>query len=114
VFNYSGSSSLVQIFTFIILLATLTTLVPYAFCAMSELMLLIQHRSEFNRRRLIGSSVIGIVAFIYAVWTVYGAGAQTVLLGFLLLLLGIPAYVWLRKQQADEADAKPQQESGSV
>ena len=80
-FNYSGSSSLVQIFTFIILLATLTTLVPYAFCAMSELMLLIQHRSEFNRRRLIGSSVIGIVAFIYAVWTVYGSGAQTVLLG---------------------------------
>jgi len=42
------------------------------------------------------------------------APAQTVLLGFLLLLLGIPAYVWLRKQQADEADAKPQQESGSV
>jgi basic amino acid/polyamine antiporter, APA family len=106
VFNYSGSSSLVQIFTFIILLATLTTLVPYAFCAMAELLLLIQHRSEFNPKRLIGSSVIGIVAFIYAVWTVYGSGAQTVLLGFLLLLLGLPVYVWLRKQQADEADAR--------
>ncbi len=103
VFNYSGSSSLVQIFTFIILL---TTLVPYAFCAMSELLLLIQHRAEFNRNRLIGSSVIGIVAFIYSVWTVYGAGAQTVLLGFLLLLLGLPAYVWMCKQQADEADGK--------
>jgi APA family basic amino acid/polyamine antiporter len=106
VFNYSGSSSLVQIFTFIILLATLTTLVPYAFCAMAELLLLIQHRAEFSPKRLIGSSVIGIVAFIYSVWTVYGAGAQTVLLGFLLLLLGLPAYVWLRKQQADEADGK--------
>lgn len=114
VFNYSGSSSLVQIFTFIILLATLTTLVPYAFCAMSELLLLIQRRSEFNPKRLIGSSVVGIVAFIYAAWTVYGAGAQTVLLGFLLLLLGLPAYVWLRKQQADEVDAghpKQQKES---
>jgi len=106
VFNYSGSNSLVQIFTFIILLATLTTLVPYAFCAMAELLLLIQHRAEFSPRRLIGFSVIGIVAFIYSVWTVYGAGAQTVLLGFLLLLLGLPAYVWLRKQQADEVDAK--------
>ena len=106
VFNYSGSSSLVQIFTFIILLATLTTLVPYAFCAMAELLLLIQHRSEFSPRRLIGFSVIGMVAFIYSAWTVYGAGAQTVLLGFLLLLLGLPAYVWLRKQQADEVDAK--------
>ena len=35
-------------------------------------------------------------------WAVYGSGAQTVLLGFLLLLLGIPAFVWMRKQQADE------------
>lgn len=80
---------------------------------MAELLLLIQHRSEFSPRRLIGSSVIGIVAFIYSVWTVYGAGAQTVLLGFLLLLLGLPAYVWLRKQQADEADAKLQVDNSS-
>jgi APA family basic amino acid/polyamine antiporter len=106
VFNYSGSGSLVQIFTFIILLTTLTTLVPYAFCAMAELLLLIQHRAQFNAKRLVGSSVIGILAFAYAVWTVYGSGAQTVLLGFLLLLLGLPVYVWMRKQQADEADAQ--------
>ncbi len=102
IFNYSGSNSLIQIFTFIILLATLTTLVPYAFCAMAELMLLIQRREQFSARRLFGSGVIAMVAFIYAVWAVYGSGAQTVLLGFLLLLLGIPAYVWMRKQQADE------------
>lgn len=106
VFNYSGSGSLIQIFNFIILLATLTTLVPYAFCAMAELILLIQRRGQFNGKRLIGSSVIGIVAFIYSVWAVYGAGAQTVLFGFLLLLLGIPAYIWMRKQQADEAQGK--------
>ncbi len=113
-FNYSGSSSLVQIFTFIVLLTTLTTLVPYAFCAMAELLLLIQHRREFNRRRLIGSGVIGTVAFIYSVWIVYGSGAQTVLLGFILLLLGLPAYVWMRKQQVDQADAKQTSEQSDA
>ena len=102
VFNYSGSDSLIQIFSFIILLATLTSLVPYAFCAMAELMLLIQQPEQFSGKRLMSASVIGIVAFIYSVWAVYGAGAQTVLLGFLLLLLGVPVYVWIRKQQADE------------
>ncbi len=107
IFNYSGSGSLIQIFTFIILLATLTTLVPYTFCAMAELVLLIQRRAEFSRKRLLGSGVIAIVAFIYAVWAVYGSGAQTVLLGFLLLLLGIPAFVWMRKQQADEEKKQP-------
>ncbi len=106
ILDYSGSGSLVQIFTFIILLATLTSLVPYAFCAMSELLLLIQRREQFSGKRLFGAGVIGIIAFIYAGWAVYGAGAQTVLFGFLLLLLGLPAYVWMRKQQADEGQAK--------
>jgi APA family basic amino acid/polyamine antiporter len=105
VLNYSGFDNLIQIFTFIILLATLTALVPYAFCAMAELLLLLQHREEFSRKRLITSSLIGLGAFIFSVGAVYGSGAETVLYGFLLLLLGIPVYVWMRKQQADEEQA---------
>jgi APA family basic amino acid/polyamine antiporter len=103
VLNYSGSNSLVNIFTFIILLATLTTLVPYAFCAMAELMIFIKHREQFSGQRLLGSSTIAIIAFAYSVWTVIGSGAQTVLYGFVLLLVGIPVYVWMRKQQSDAA-----------
>lgn len=103
IFNYSGSSSLIQIFSFIILLATLTTLVPYAFCAMAELMIFIKNRENFNGKRLLGSSIIAVIAFVYSVWTVIGSGAQTVLYGFVLLLLGIPVYVWMRKQQSDAA-----------
>jgi basic amino acid/polyamine antiporter, APA family len=103
VFNYSGSSSLIQMFTFIILLATLTTLVPYAFCAMSELMIFIKDREQFSSRRMLGSSIIAVIAFAYSVWTVIGSGAQTVLYGFVLLLVGIPVYVWMRKQQSDAA-----------
>lgn len=105
ILNYSGSNSLIQIFNFIILLATLTTLVPYAFSAMSELMIFINHRELFNGRRMLGSSIIAVLAFAYAAWTVIGSGAQIVLYGFLLLLLGIPVYVWMRKQQADEMRA---------
>lgn len=107
IFNYSGSSSLIQMFSFIILLATLTTLVPYAFCAMAELMIFIKNRQEFNGKRLLGSSIIAVIAFAYSVWTVIGSGAETVLYGFVLLLLGIPVYVWMRKQQSD---ATPQAE----
>jgi APA family basic amino acid/polyamine antiporter len=106
VFNYSGSSSLIQIFNFIILLATLTTLIPYAFCAMSELMIFITNRELFSGKRLLGSSIIAVAAFAYSVWTVFGAGAQTVLYGFVLLLIGVPVYVWMRKQQADEENKR--------
>jgi len=37
------------------------------------------------------------IAFAYSVWAIYGAGAQTVLLGFLLMLAGIPVYVWQKR-----------------
>jgi ketopantoate reductase len=38
------------------------------------------------------------IAFVYSVWAIYGAGAQTVLLGLLLMMAGIPVYVWQRRR----------------
>ena len=37
--RYSGSGNLVDVFEFNILLATLTTLMPYAFCAIAEFLI---------------------------------------------------------------------------
>ena len=99
-FNYSGSRGLAGIFNFVILISTLAVLVPYAFCAMAELMIYIQDRPRFRGERLAGSATIAVIAFAYALWAIYGSGAETVLYGFLLLLGGIPVYVWLRLQQA--------------
>ncbi len=99
--NYSGSRSMVEIFEFIILLATLTTLMPYAFCAMAELIILLKDPERFRGQRLLGSGVIAVVAFVYSVWTVYGSGAEIVLYGFILLLLGIPVYVWMERENAE-------------
>ncbi|HEX2911617.1 MAG TPA: amino acid permease [Chloroflexia bacterium] len=104
VLNYSGFDSATAAFNFIILLATTTTLVPYAFCAMAELMLFIEGGKEFNGQRLFGSSIIAMLAFAYALWLVYGSGSDAVLWGFILLLLGTPVYVWQRKQQAGQVD----------
>ena len=100
VMNYSGTGGLVAIFEFIILLATLTTLVPYAFCAMAELLILIRRPEQFRPKRLFGSGAIAAVAFVYAVWTVFGSGPEIVLYGFLLMLAGIPVYVWIVREQA--------------
>ncbi len=94
-FNYSGTSSLVSVFQFAILLATLANLIPYVFCSLAEILLhrVRGERSVMKRRH----HVIAGIAFVYSVWAIYGAGAQTVLLGLLLLLAGIPVYVWLRR-----------------
>jgi basic amino acid/polyamine antiporter, APA family len=92
--NYTRS--LVDQFTFVILLATLTTLVPYAYSAAAEVYLFITDRAAFDRRRFVGATVIAALAFTYSVWAIIGAGTDVIAKGFLLLLIGIPVYVYLR------------------
>lgn len=94
-FNYSGTRGLVSIFNFAILLSTLSTLIPYLFCSIAPLF--IQRRLGIAQRRPRTAIVISAVAFVYSCWAIYGAGVQIVLFGLLLMLAGIPVYMWLRR-----------------
>jgi len=91
--NYT--KGLVEQFNFIILLAALNTLLAYTLCSMSELMIFIRERDRFKGTRLLGSSVVAVLAFLYSLWAIAGAGRDTVYLGFLLLMAGVPVYVWI-------------------
>jgi APA family basic amino acid/polyamine antiporter len=101
-FTYSGRSALTSIFTQVVLLATLTTIVPYAFSAAAQLQLMFQERDLFNPRHFIRDAGIAVLAFLYAFWMVWGSGHQTVAQGFLLLLAGIPVYVYMKWRQSLE------------
>jgi APA family basic amino acid/polyamine antiporter len=87
--NYSRG--LVALFTFIILLSTLSTLVPYAFCSLA-VWLMPGHSTPRG-----AAAVVSALAFVYAMFAIGGAGAETVFYGFLLLLSGLPVYVWVRR-----------------
>ena len=56
--NYT--KSLVDQFTFVILLATLTILIPYTLSAAAQIMLLITDRTKFSVRRLTGSIAVAV------------------------------------------------------
>ena len=43
------------------------------------------------------------MAFSFAMFTLYGSGAEPVLYGLVLLLMGIPVFVWQRKRTGDPA-----------
>jgi APA family basic amino acid/polyamine antiporter len=92
--NYT--KGLVELFTYMLLLATLTTLIPYAYSAAAQLMLFVKDREKFSGMRLAKDSVIASLAFAYSVWAIYGAGQEVVFYGLLLLLAGIPMYVWVK------------------
>lgn len=90
------TQTLIGLFTFLTLLSTLATLVPYLFCAMAALRLMqTDGPVPLTRPR----AVLLLAAAAYAFWTIYGAGQETVFWGFLLLLSGLPVFVWLRRGQ---------------
>ena len=92
--NYT--KGLVGAFEFVILLATLTTLVPYAYSAAAQAWLWLVERETFQPLHLVRDVVIATLAFAYSVWAIAGAGDDIVTKGFILLLAGIPVYVGMR------------------
>jgi len=90
--NYSRG--LVALYTFIILLCTLNTLVPYVFCSLA---MWLMPGKEVPSGSM---ALVGVMAFVYSMFAIFGAGAETVLYGFLLLLAGLPVYVWMQRARA--------------
>lgn len=100
---FSFTGTLVDLFTKTILLATLTAVVPFVFATMTELRFVLSQGnavSSAERRHAFGAVAVPVAAFVYAMWAVIGAGQETVYLGFVLLLAGLPLYVWLKRQSA--------------
>jgi APA family basic amino acid/polyamine antiporter len=93
----NASRGLVELFTFIILLGTLNALVPYVFSSLAGF--LIDRRGAANGPDTRGG-LIGALAFAYSLWMIGGAGTEVVYWGFLLLLSGLPVYVWVVRQKS--------------
>ncbi|AKA70773.1 amino acid permease-associated region [Clostridium scatologenes] len=100
VMNYVGT--LRSAFDFMMLLATLAFLPAYTFTTAAEIVLLSKHSKDFNFWNFLKSSFITLVALIYSIYAIYGTGAETVMYGFLLLLMGIPIYVYMMLQNNKE------------
>jgi arginine:agmatine antiporter len=90
----AGSPGFSAFYSLVVGLATMTAVVPYAFCALA---------GGFVTARQAGGPVprvspVEVVAFVFAMFTLYGCGAEPVLYGTVLLFLGIPVYTWQRRR----------------
>jgi basic amino acid/polyamine antiporter, APA family len=95
--NYSRG--MVGAYKFIILIATLTAVMPYGFVAMAALILDV-HDHHVRRARRIREALVAIVAFIVCMWVIAAAGQESVYWVFLLLMGGIPIYVFVTRNKA--------------
>ncbi|MEM6700313.1 MAG: amino acid permease, partial [Bacteroidota bacterium] len=86
--NYS--KSLLRAFEFMILLSTLTCLVPYLFASATHLLFSLRSGKKWTW-------IWGSVAFLVSMWAIVGSGEEIVFWGFLVLMGGIPFYVWIKR-----------------
>lgn len=91
-------------FKFVALLATLSFLPVYAMTAASEIMLIVKREKNFNFMNFIKNSIVPLLGFTYATWAIYGSGAETVMWGFLMMLMGVPFYLYMVLKNKSKLD----------
>ena len=94
VLNYQ--KGLVKAFEFMILLSTLSILVPYLFSTASYGLMLLTDRAGRSRKTL--NLIAACLAFLFSMWAIIGSGAEVVYWGFILLMAGVPMYVWVKRR----------------
>jgi APA family basic amino acid/polyamine antiporter len=92
----SQTKGLVGAYTFVILIATLTAVIPYAFSSMAGLLLGL-HDDAITPARRTREAVTSIVAFLVCMWVIASSGEEAVYWTLLLLMAGIPVYVALTR-----------------
>jgi basic amino acid/polyamine antiporter, APA family len=87
------SKSMTTLFEFLILLTTAIVLVMYFGCALAAIRLM----ATGAIKRTAGFIVVTALALIYSLWTIYGAGGEALAWGALLLLAGVPIYLFMKR-----------------
>jgi len=91
------SESLVDAFQFIILMSTMTVLIAYLL-SMASYMVLATHHIEFPSKRK-WHILMALFGFIYSIWALAGAGAESVYYGLLSVVAGIPLFAWRKMKR---------------
>ena len=90
--NYT--EGLVEQFEFIVQLTVLVILMPYLFTAASYALIVIE--KKLHTKSWIKTFILSALGFAYSLWAIYGSGYETVFYGFLLMLIGIPVYIYMK------------------
>jgi APA family basic amino acid/polyamine antiporter len=93
------AKGMIEKFNFIILLATLTCLLPYAVAALAEMVHIFRERETVSPARFVRLLVMVMMAFAYSIWTIIGSGPEIMMWGAILIAAGIPVFLWYKKKQ---------------
>jgi APA family basic amino acid/polyamine antiporter len=93
----NAHASMVEIFTFMILLSTSASLVAYLVCSLALLDLMRRGRLPGRGRGTPWLAGVGVLGSAFSLWALAGAGRETLLWGLALLLVAVPVYGLMRR-----------------
>ena len=100
IFLLNFIQGLSSLYNFIVLLSTLSYLPIYAWATISEILLTIKDKKNITIFKFFKFSFRSLIGFLFAVWCIYAAGAEVVLYGFILIMLGVPFYAYVSLKNA--------------
>jgi len=100
--SISGTSAFVAFYNLIVNLSTDAAMLPYVFCSVVEAVLFVKRRPISRALRIGPFMPVAIVAFVFSLGTIYGAGAEAGMWSLILIMLAAP--IWIRLS-APEAGA---------
>jgi APA family basic amino acid/polyamine antiporter len=91
------SEGLLSAFKTLIMLSTLTALLPYVTSALAEI---IMQRRELNSTTKINwvSFSIALIALLFSIFAIIGSGVVIALQGIVLYVVGLPFYFWSKRK----------------
>jgi APA family basic amino acid/polyamine antiporter len=99
----NASRTMVEIFTFIVLISTSAYLVMYLCCAVAALKLSWNGSLGAQGRRMSPFLLVATVAALYSAWTLYGAGAEAFWWSIALFAIGLPVYFMMKRRRVAPA-----------
>lgn len=95
IFLMNFTKGLAGAYNFIVVLATLSYLPIYAFSTIAEIILMVKEDKKPTFKKHLGLIIRCLLGFAFATWAIYASGAEIVMYGFILILLGVPVYGYM-------------------
>jgi APA family basic amino acid/polyamine antiporter len=92
--NYT--KGLTEQFKILILMSTLTSLIPYLFSTASYILIRLENKYLHSGKSWVQAIILSSLAFLFSLWAIAGSGQETVYWGFILLMAGVPFYIITR------------------
>jgi basic amino acid/polyamine antiporter, APA family len=88
------SAGLIDQFKFIADIVVFSNLIPYLFVAAAYVLVLVERKIKV--KSWIKAIILSMLGVAFSLWAIYGIGEKSVFYGLLLLLLGIPFYIFMQ------------------